>query len=330
MAIQLLKLVSGKSNALKTLALVASAGPRLRQFIGVIGKSFAKGKIKSFKNIGENVEVQVLVAKFNQKESSHYTKMLVPLGFPTIADIQKLSRATLRRQVDKLAEHPLSKSQLEGEAQEVLQEHIDYLTNESFFQKAHREAQKQDIIGRSPEAREWYHDYAAAYGTSFSYTQMLKEGGRRAGRPIRGKMMFFKYRPDIVETTYDLYPLIFVLNSKPGYFDGINFHYLTPKMRALTLGNMFIFLSNLDFDISTELNFRSFTNAVSNNKKFKFAKVSLRRYNYSNIQSKIINVHPLDWELAIMLSTEKFFDKKNSRATSQAIWKETRLNTVST
>ena len=329
MATQLLRLFTGKSNALKAFALASAAGPRLRQFLGIIGKSFAKGKIKSFKNIGEDVEVQVLVAKFNQKESSHYTKMLVPLGFPTIADIRKLATRTIRRKGEELTEHPMVKLR-EGEAQEVLEEHIDYLQNESFFQKAHREAQKQDIIGRSPEAREWYHDYAAAYGTSFSYTQMLKEGGRRASRPIRGKMMFFKYRPDIVETTYDLYPLIFVLNSKPGYFDGINFHYLTPKMRALTLGNMFIFLSNLDFDISTELNFKSFTTAVSNNKKFKFAKVSLRRYNYSNIQSKIINVHPLDWELAIMLSTEKFFDKKNSRATSQAIWKETRLNTVST
>ena len=141
---------------------------------------------------------------------------------------------------------------------------------------------------------------------------------------MRGKMMFFKYRPDIVESTYDLYPLIFVLNKKPNYFTGINFHYIVPKMRAQLLGDMFSYLSNLNFDLSTELSFRSFTNAIGNNKKFKFGKAAVRRYNYSNIQSKIINVHPLDWELAIMVETSKFFNEKDSRTTSQRIWKETR------
>jgi len=328
MATQLLRLFTGKSNALKAFALASAAGPRLQRLMTTLVKAFAKGKIKSFKNIGENVEVQVIVGQFNPKEAAQYTKSLVPLGFPTITDVQKLTRATLRRKGEELVEHPMVKLR-EGEAQEVLEEHIDYLQDESFFQKAHREAKKQDIVGRSPEAREWYHEYAARYGTSFSYTQMLKEGGRRASRPMRGKMMFFKYRPDIVETTYDLYPLIFVLDSKPNYFHGINFHYIVPKFRAILLGEMFSYLSNLNFDISTELNFRSFKNAVSENKKFKFAKASLRRYNYNNIQSKIINVHPMDWELAIMVETSKFFDKKNSRSTSQRVWKETRVNVTS-
>ena len=330
MAIKLLSLVTGRrSNALKALALASAAGPRLQQLMTTLVKAFAKGKIKSFKNIGENVEIQTLVAKFNPKEAAQYTKSLVPLGFPAIVDIQKLSRATIRRKGEEIAEHPMTKVHGEIEAQEVLQEHIDYLSKDSFFQKAHREAKKQDIIGRSPEAREWYHDYAARYGTGFSYTQMLKEGGRRASRPMRGKMMFFKYRPDIVETTYDLYPLIFVLDSKPNYFHGINFHYIVPKFRAVLLGEMFSYLSNLNFDLSTELNFRSFTNAVGSNKKFKFGKASLRRYNYNNIQSKIINVHPMDWELAIMLNTEKFFNEKDSRSTSQRVWKETRVNVTS-
>jgi hypothetical protein len=158
---------------------------------------------------------------------------------------------------------------------------------------------------------------------------MLKEGGRKVSRPMRGKMMFFRYRPDEIESTYDLYPLIFVLNRKKDYFDGINFHYIVPKMRAVLLGDMFSYLSNLNFDISTHLNFKQFLNVVDTNKKFKYAKQALRRYNYKNIKSKIIDVHPLDWELAIMVETEKFFTEQGSRTTSRKIWKDTRIKALS-
>ena len=325
MATLISKLLSRKGNILKTLAAVARF-PRLREFFAVVSTGFAKGQIKSVTAIGEHLGVQTVVSKFSKKDTMEYTKHLVPLGFIEAAEIRAISMKAIRREADKLTDLSFAREQ---EILDTLEEHIDHLREESFFQKAHRDAQKENIIGRSPSAREWYQDYAVAYGTGFSYTTMLKEGGTRAGRPMLGKMMFFKYRPDVVESTYDLYPLIFVLNRKPGYFDGINFHYVVPKMRAVLLGNMFTYLSNLNFDLSTELNFKSFRNAIGSNKKFKFAKASVRRYNYSNIQSKIINVHPLDWELAIMVDTEKFFDEKNSRATSQTIWKETRINVAS-
>ena len=311
--------LSNKGKSLGAMVAVAKT-KNTRAFFSQTVVLIRTGRIKNLADISGEATIQRIIVKFNRSEQNLYNRHLVPLGFPSLEVIQKMTiKAGIKAAAD-VTEHYLV---------DTLQEHIDYLKEESFFQKAHREAKKQDIIGRSPEARAWYHDYAANYGTSFSYTNMLKEGGRRASKPMRGNMIFFSYRPDDVTTTYDLYPLIFVLNKSTDYFDGINFHYLTPKMRALTLGNMFTYLSNLDFDLSTQLNFKSFTNAVGNNKKFKFAKASLRRYNYSNIQSKIINVHPLDWELAIMTGTEKFFNDKGSRATSQKVWKETRVNTLS-
>ena len=58
---------------------------------------------------------------------------------------------------------------------ETLDEHIDYLQDESFFQKAHKDAKTLNIIDRSESARQFYHDYAINYGTGFTYTNMLKE-----------------------------------------------------------------------------------------------------------------------------------------------------------
>ena len=304
-----------KGRSLKSLVM-ASRTPGIRNFLGVIIKLRNAKKIKTLAELSGQKEIQAIVVKFTSAEQRAYTKYFVPLGFPKLENIRKMS---IRGAVKGTAE--LTDTHL----MEVLEEHIDFLKNETFFQKAHKEAKKQNIIDRSEEARTFYHDYAINYSTGFSYTRMLKEGGTRVSRPLRGKMMFFSYRPDEVTSTYDLYPLIFVLNRGKDYFDGINFHYLVPKMRAVLLGDMFDHLSNLNFDLSTQLNFRQFINAVNTNKKYKFGKQAIRRYNYNNLQSKIINVHPLDWELAIMVETEKFFNENDSRTASQQIWKETRM-----
>ena len=315
-----------KALALKYMATLVRF-PNVRSFFVTAIRLRQAGQIKKLGDLAEARDIQKLVMKFSPAEVKAYNAQLAILGFPTIKEMKRLAGIAAFRKADELADHPAIFGK-EEVVLETLEEHIDHLRQESFFQQAHREAKKQNILGRSPEAREWYHDYALQYGTGYTYTNMLKEGGTRVSRPMRGKMMFFRYRPTLPTDTYDLYPLIFVLNRKPGYFDGINFHHLTPKLRAVALGEMFSYLNNLDFDISTELKFRSFRNIISNNKKFKFAKASLRRYNYSDIQSKIIEVHPLDWELAIMVETSKFFNEKGSRITSQKLWKETRMDAL--
>ena len=318
MAITILK---NKGKILSALAAVKL--PKVRKLLGLVFGLSTAGKLKSLDDISGNKEIMSLISTFNVQEMTIYKKHLVPLGFPIFrkGDIKEIGAETFV----KVEDVGISDQK---EVMETLEEHIDYLQEESFFQKAHKDAKDLNIIDRSESARQFYHDYAINYGTGFTYTNMLKEGGRRRGTVRRGKMMFFRYRPDEITSMYDLYPLIFVLDRKKDYFDGINFHYLMPKLRAVALGDMFTYLSDLNFDISTRLNFRQFVNIVDKNKKFKFAKQALRRYNYKNIISKIIEVHPLDWELAIMLNTEKFYDEQRAKTPSVRIWKDTRLKAL--
>ena len=319
----LLKALTDKGKALKALAQAAKY-PKVRKVFSLTVRLVALGRIKKVADISNNNDIQKIVNTFTAKEMLVYNRHLVPLGFPKLQKIRDIKEITAETYV-------VVDEDIVGEEQvmDTLEEHIDYLKEESFFQKAHKVAKDLNIIDRSESARQFYHDYAINYGTGFTYTNMLKEGGRRTGNVRRGKMMFFRYRPDEITSTYDLYPLIFVLDRKKDYFDGINFHYLVPKLRAVALGEMFTYLSNLNFDISTQLNFRQFVNIVDKNKKFKFAKQALRRYNYKNIISKMIEVHPLDWELAIMLNTEKFYDEEGAKTPSVQIWKETRLKALS-
>ena len=57
---------------------------------------------------------------------------------------------------------------------------------------------------------------------------------------------------------YDAFPLIFMLYEDPDNFSGINFHYLSPKLRAILLGHMFTFLTDKDFSNRTRLFGRKF------------------------------------------------------------------------
>jgi len=323
----LLRKLTSKGKALSVLSAVKKYA-NIRKLFGITVRLASAGRITKLADIGANKEIADLIGNFSFAEIGVYKKHLVPLGFPTLTKTDRL--AVQRELTDTGADvvHSTRDMFPQQQVMDVLEEHIDYLQEESFFQKAHKDAKTLNIIDRSESARQFYHDYAANYGTGFTYTNMLKEGGRRRGTVRRGKMMFFRYRPDEITSMYDLYPLIFVLDRKKDYFDGINFHYLMPKLRAVLLGDMFTYLSDLNFDISTQLNFRQFVNIVDKNKKFKFAKHALRRYNYKNIISKRIEVHPMDWELAIMLNTEKFYNEQSAKTPSVRVWKETRLKAL--
>ena len=65
---------------------------------------------------------------------------------------------------------------------------------------------------------------------------------------LLGRMYYFRYEPEIPDDIYDNYPLIFMLYEDPDNFSGINFHYLTPKQRAVLLGKMFVYLNNENYD----------------------------------------------------------------------------------
>jgi len=323
MAITILK---NKGKILSVLSSIAKHANVRKLFIRTI-RLYTDGRIRKLSDLGSRKEIIDLIDKFSKPEMVAYSKHLVPLGFPVTRRIdQAFARDTAEAGGEAI--HAAQDEFAQQQVMDTLDEHIDYLQEESFFQKAHKDAKTLNIIDRSESARQFYHDYAANYGTGFTYTNMLKEGGRRRGTVRRGKMMFFRYRPDEITSMYDLYPLIFVLDRKKDYFDGINFHYLMPKLRAVLLGDMFTYLSDLNFDISTRLNFRQFVNIVDKNKKFKFAKHALRRYNYKNIISKRIEVHPMDWELAIMLNTEKFYNEQSAKTPSVRVWKETRLKAL--
>ena len=72
--------------------------------------------------------------------------------------------------------------------------------------------------------------------------------------------------------------------------------------------------------------FNSFVKVIRNNRKFRYAKQCYRQYRYSSIESRIIEVHPLDWEIAMSVDTERFYSSTKRRIRSRNVWKKTDIN----
>ena len=292
--------------------------PGLRGVFKLVAKMVLRGRIKSINDLAENPEFQRIARKLTRTEVNIYTKVLTPVGFPRLV----MEKGKVVQVIGKTQARQLISMPSGDRVTKALEQHIDYLQEESFFQKAHKQAKNLRITNRTEQARQFYHNYALSFGVNYRSMDMLRTGGRRISNMLLGRMYFFRYNPTEPRDVYDIYPLIFMLYEDVDNFSGINFHYLTPKQRAVLLGQMFTYLNNEDFGTTTKLMVKSFRILIQHDRRFRFAKSAYRQYRPDQVRSKIIQVHPLDWELAITVPTEKFKSFGGSRITSKSVWIE--------
>ena len=342
MATAVKKVLNPKTPEGQLLAGLATAQrfPGVRLFFLRATKVLMRGKIRKISDIGKSKEVEDAVKKFSKVEATMYTKTLTKVGFPRLVMsrgkvmgfLSETAQAA-KQALSKIGQMPVHRRITSQKIASTLEQHIDFLQNESFFQKAHKAAKRENLITRNRRTREFYHDYAAEHGVNYRSMQMLRTGGRKAGDVKLGRMYFFNYEAEGTASgrgvsikrgnVYDAYPLIFLLSETPGELEGINFHYMTPKERIKLLGRMFEYLNSEDFDNRTKLFSTKFRRTIKNNRLFRYARVCYREYKPGRIDSKIIQVHPMDWELAITVPTERFVTPKGGRVASKKIWTQT-------
>lgn len=325
-----------QKKILKSLA-VLQREPKVREMFAKSIKLYRSGKIRKLQDIVKDKNIAKTVSQFSKKESRLYTKLLEPIGFPKIqlqdikgkriigfVSARRGKFSDIKRGVDKI----INVNEEQKKILKVMNEHIKFLGEESFFQKAHKEAKTQNILSRDEASMEFYMEYAANYGIDFNHLNMLREGGKKraAMQPVfLGRMFFYRYRPVSPRVNYDFYPLVFILNQTQDYFEGINFHNMFMKDRILMLANMYSYLNNMKFDKTTRILFRNFSRVIKTNKRFKLAKASFRRYRYKDVLSKFIEVNPFDWEIAMSVSTERFYNENRGKAPSKLTWMTTRI-----
>lgn len=186
-----------------------------------------------------------------------------------------------------------------------------------FSQLLTRAAEQRIIPNKTKEAREWFRNKASNYRKGGLDKNRFFSGSVLSNSVIPGRMFMFTYDAKHKDTLpyWDAFPLIFVINTFPGGFDGLNLHYLQPMLRARLMDALYENLNNSRFDDTTRIMVNyGVLKSASNLSLFK---PCYKSYLYSQVRSRFIYVEPKEWDIAMFLPLQNF-----QKATAQQVWRE--------
>jgi hypothetical protein len=124
---------------------------------------------------------------------------------------------------------------------------------------------------------------------------------------IIGKMYFFVYDPKHKDTLpmYDRFPLVFPIEPYGNGFLGLNLHYLSPSERAWLLSKLKEFRTSTKLTPNTRLRL-SYDLLSSTKKLASTARPCIKRYLFSHVRSKFIEMTAEEWDNAINLPVAQF------------------------
>lgn len=180
------------------------------------------------------------------------------------------------------------------------------------------------IPARTQTARDWFRDTAKGAREASPRHIMKGTGESRFLNSIRGaqlgKMYMFYYDPKTKKKLkyYDTFPLIFPFDTAPGGFMGLNMHYLHYRHRAILMDALYDITNNDKFDQSTRLKRISY-DLLNSAAKYKYFKPTVHRYLTSHLKSRMLEIAPAEWDIALFLPVEKFV-----KAGKTTVWKDSK------
>jgi hypothetical protein len=136
---------------------------------------------------------------------------------------------------------------------------------------------------------------------------LVSSDERGRDNAIIGKMYFFAYDPKMKKTLpmYDRFPLVFPIEPYNDGFLGLNLHYLKPGEREWLLNKLKDFRNNSKFNSTTRLKL-SYDLLASTKKLASVSRPCVKRYLFSHVRSKFIEMTPEEWDKAIGLPVAQF------------------------
>lgn len=189
-----------------------------------------------------------------------------------------------------------------------------------------RGVKKGQIPARTQDAREWYRTAARKSGSHVP-AKLVRSGSNDPSRgrsQIRvGDMYLYHYEPKHKKTLpyYDRFPLVFPFKKVPKGWLGINMHYLPLPLRAKLMDNLYSLASNRKYDETTRL--RMNYDMLNGAAKFRLFKPTIHRYLVHHVESKMVYINPSEWDIALFLPLERFYENK-SRIKKGQVYKDSR------
>jgi hypothetical protein len=181
-----------------------------------------------------------------------------------------------------------------------------------------KKAQGLDL--KNPKNTEWLAKNLAKIRTSMNPKTFIEQSETVAsGGLLPGRMFFFGYNPKTKNelSFWDQFPIIVYLHPQPGGFLGINFHYLSPMMRAKFLNGVISYANDPNWNTSNSKKTRlqvsySQLKKIATLKPYKYC---IKRYYTSNIVTKLAFIPPTEWKTVPFFPLEQF-----KGASRETIW----------
>jgi hypothetical protein len=158
--------------------------------------------------------------------------------------------------------------------------------------------QKQGGIRKSVD---WYRKNVADLNNRVTAAALMRSG-KLNGIPSRGRLNFFFYDPKYKQVLplYDRFPLVLPLETIPGGFMGLNFHYIRPVQRISLLNNLQRYASG-GMKPSTRIDA-----TYDGIKNVSIARNTVKKYLYGHVRSSFLRVDFDEAALAVMLPVQQF------------------------
>jgi len=175
--------------------------------------------------------------------------------------------------------------------------------------------QKEGLSTRSRQSREWLRTKISNLNPSKA--SLMNDMARLRERSIVGKMYFFFYDPKTKERMkyYDKFPLVLPIEPYTDGFLGLNLHYIHPKQRLILMDKLSSYVNNDKFDKTTKLRL-SYQTLKSASKIFE-KNACIKRYLFTQIQSRFLEIGADEWDIAALLPVESFTSEKRPISKTQ-------------
>jgi hypothetical protein len=169
---------------------------------------------------------------------------------------------------------------------------------------------RNPTIRDSKQAIDWFENRVRTAGNSVR-NKLLKAEASQRNTTVIGKMFLFKYDPkwkDILPI-YDTYPLVFPIERYHDGFLGLNLHYLSVPMRQGFLDKLSGYATARNLTERSRL--RLSYDLISSTKKLATdAQPCIKRYLFTHVRSKFIEIPATEWDRAAILPIELFVSKR--------------------
>jgi hypothetical protein len=110
---------------------------------------------------------------------------------------------------------------------------------------------------------------------------------------------------------YDRFPLVIPIEQYSDGFLGLNLHYIHPRQRIILLDKLSKTTTNKNFDDRTKLRL-SYEYLKAASSAFE-AMPCIKRYLFSNINSRFLEITADEWDIAALLPTDSFVGASESK-----------------